>query len=318
MNLLGSRTLETSRLMIHKTEENDLQKLWNILKKEEVSKYYLVTKINNDWEKEKKWQYKKLEKANSSDIFCWTIILKETGEVIGQISVQEKKDAKKEIRDIGWFIDTKFQKKGYAYEVALEVLKYMFLEVEIEKIETCAAIDNPNSWKLMEKLGFKRLKTTHYEKYTFVEEKVKVYEYKCTKNDFLKEYFKLQELYITEDIDKDPYIKHISDDFVLNITGESGSGKSTACEKYRNNPDCIIIDMDELQKKDTKDLFIKELLTYFLKKYHKIPSVIEEFDLLYKETLDYYKNSSKMIIIDSTQFRNLQDLTLLKGDIIVL
>ena len=52
------------------------------------------------------------------------------------------------------------------------------------------------------------------------------------KKDFLKEYFRKQELYITEDIDKDPYIKHLSDDLVLNITGESGSGKTTATEKY--------------------------------------------------------------------------------------
>ena len=38
----------------------------------------------------------------------------------------------------------------------------------------------------MEKLGFQRLTSTHKEKYNFIEEPVEVYEYKCLKEDFLK------------------------------------------------------------------------------------------------------------------------------------
>ena len=56
MNLLGSKKIETKRLILRKTEEEDLKKLWEILKKEEINKYYLTTKINFVWEKEKKWQ----------------------------------------------------------------------------------------------------------------------------------------------------------------------------------------------------------------------------------------------------------------------
>ena len=122
MKLLGSKTLETPRLILHKTEEKDLKPLWEMLKKEEISKYYLVTKINKDWDQEQKWQYKKLERAGNSDAFVWTIELKETKEVIGQISCQEgPKEDHPEIRDLGWFLDTPYQKKGYAFEAALEV-----------------------------------------------------------------------------------------------------------------------------------------------------------------------------------------------------
>ena len=39
---------------------------------------------------------------------------------------------------------------------AIEVLKYMFLEVEIEKIITSSAIINTSSWKLMEKLAYNK------------------------------------------------------------------------------------------------------------------------------------------------------------------
>lgn len=315
MNLLGSKTLETNRLILHKTEEKDLKELWNILLLEEVSKYYLTCKIHDNWENEKKYQYKKLEKSSNPDVFCWTIELKDNNEVIGQITLFEKE---KEVKDIGWFCDINYQNKGYMYEAALEVLKYAFLEVEIDSIKTCAAIKNEASWHLMEKLGFKRLKTTHYEKYTFLKEKEKVYEYILTKKDFLKEYFRKQELFITIDIDKDPYIKHLSDDNILNITGPSGSGKSTACLKYKEDPNCIVIDTDQVFGKQEKDENNQELYNYLLNKYKEIPDLSSNFDMLYLDILDYYKNSDKFIIIDCATFHLIKDVSILRGDIIIL
>ena len=185
MKDLGSKTLETERLILRKTEEKDLKRLWEILWIEDVNKYYLTSKINKDWEEEKKWQYKKLEKASDPDVYCWTITTKDNT-VIGQITVQEMKEKKENYRDIGWFLDPKYQHLGYAYEAANKILNYMFQETGLEGIITSAAIINKPSWNLMEKLGFKRLQTTHKEKYTFIEEPIEVYEYQCLKTDFLK------------------------------------------------------------------------------------------------------------------------------------
>lgn len=186
MKFLGSKTLETKRLILHKTEEKDLKRIWSILLIEDVSKYYLTAKINKNWEDEKKYQYKKLEKASNKDVFCWTIELKDTNEVIGQITVQESNNPDKSIRDMGWFIDPEYQHKGYAKEAAIEVLKYMFNEVQIKKIETGVATVNPNSFKLLEKLGGKRLGTTHFVKYTLLDKEVEIYDYELTKEEFNK------------------------------------------------------------------------------------------------------------------------------------
>ncbi len=184
MNLLGSKTIETERLILRKTEESDLKKLWEILLDRDISKYYLTCKINDNWEDEKKWQYKKLERAANPDMFCWTIIRKDNNEVIGQITVQDGATEDKSIRDIGWFISKINQRKGYAYEAASNVLNYMFNEVKINKIETSVAMINPASWRLMEKLGFIRLNTTHKNKYYFVEEEIDSYEYELTKEEY--------------------------------------------------------------------------------------------------------------------------------------
>ena len=194
----------------------------------------------------------------------------------------------------------------------------MFLEVKMKKIDTYAAIENPNSWKLMEKLGFVRQKDRKKIKYTFQEKEVDCYHYILEKKDFLKEYFRKETLYITEDIDKDPYIKHISEDPILNITGESGSGKTYACEKYKKDENCIVIDTDQVFGKEEKDHNNQEFYKYLINKYQKIPDLIENFDQIYKDILEYAKRKNKYIIIDSAQFRNIKDITLLKGDIIVL
>lgn len=314
MKYIGSKELETERLILHKTEEKDLKELWNILLLDEVSKYYLTTKINTDWEEEKVWQYKKLDKASNNDVFTWTIETKDENAVIGQISIVDTDE--ENIKDIGWFLDPTYQKKGYCMEAAEAVIKYMFLEADIAGIDTCAAIENSSSWHLMEKLGFKRSKEFKEIKYTNQENSTKCYKYTLNKKDFLKECFRRERLYITENIDKDPYIKHLSDDLVLNITGESGSGKSTATKTYTNDPNCIIIDTDKIFGKNRDEE--NELYKMFVNKYKTLPNLYNDFDIIYKDILEYYKYSNKMLIIDSAQFRNLKDMSILKGDIIII
>ena len=90
-----------------------------------------------------------------------------------------------EIRDIGRFIDPNYQGKWCAYEAAYEILKYMFLEVGIKSIKTSAAIDNPSSRKLMEKLWFKRLDGTKFTKYTLLDNEIEAYKHELTKKDFM-------------------------------------------------------------------------------------------------------------------------------------
>ena len=44
--------------------------------------------------------------------------------------------------------------------------------------------------------------------------------------------------------DKEPYIKQITADKVVNLTGESGSGKSFFSNKYINDDKYVVIDTD--------------------------------------------------------------------------
>ena len=61
----------------------------------------------------------------------------------------------------------------------------MFLECDINAIITGAAICNPASWKIMERLGFERQEQTKMVQYTFVDELVEDYSYVMTREKYL-------------------------------------------------------------------------------------------------------------------------------------
>lgn len=207
--------IETERLLIKVPTMKEQYKIWSIIRNEDVNKYYFptpdrifvkndlsknsiddLTKARkifmeqlNDWDRQQPFYEKKIESivnGENSQKFTWSIFTKE-GEPIGQITVQPKEEYlnNPEIRDIGWFIDPSYQGKGYATEAATAILDFMFNEVEIDKILTSAAIINPSSWKLMEKLGFLRtgeMQSTYFDDQGNI---LLCYCYECDKEKFL-------------------------------------------------------------------------------------------------------------------------------------
>ncbi len=118
-------------------------------------------------------------------------------------------------------------------------------------------------------------------------------------------------------VDKKTYFKKISSDKVINITGESGSGKSTYTDKYLNDDNYIIIDTDLVFNNDlVNNKYLNEIRSLFKDKEKDI--LINDFDYFYKTITDYFKESNKTLVIDSAQYRNIKDYSILKGTIIIL
>ena len=200
------KEIETDRLILKIPTMNEQKDLWNILIDEDVNRLYFPTpdrifnknnlskdKVEdliearkifleqlNDWERQMPFYEKKIISINNGEDnnkFTWSIFLK-SGEVIGQMTVQpsEFSDDNPGIRDVGWFISPKYQRKGYASEAAKAILDFMFYEVEIDKIITSAAAVNVGSWKIMEKLGFE---FTYNKPFTYLDEFNNKVESKC-------------------------------------------------------------------------------------------------------------------------------------------
>lgn len=180
MNLIGSKTIETERLMLKSSKMEEQKRLYEILMIPKVNKWYLTSgkKHVNDkeywsWKTQEKFYKSKVDKADNVDVFGWSIFLKKEytdsykEEIIGQVTAQENgKDLS--IRDVGWYINPKYQGKGYATEAAKAMIDYMFKKVEIEKIVSGAVKENIGSCKIFEKLGFNKIGEVNEESpYTF-------------------------------------------------------------------------------------------------------------------------------------------------------
>ena len=125
------------------------------------------------------------------------------------------------------------------------------------------------------------------------------------------------DLLISRFIDKDPYIKTITNDKIINLTGESGSGKSTYTNKFLNNDNYILIDTDLIfNNTKTDNKYIIGLRDLFKDKTKE--DIISHFDNFYIKLINYFKGVDKTIIIDSAQYRNIKDYSLLKGKVIVM
>ena len=122
-------------------------------------------------------------------------------------------------------------------------------------------------------------------------------------------------------IDKEPYIKKITTDNIINLTGQSGSGKTTYAIKNFNSDDYLLIDTDDIfsdnRFKNTEGIN-KELGKYFRSKYKELPNCGDDFDLIYNDILDYCSKYDKTIVIDCAQFHCIKDVNLLKGTLIVI
>ena len=183
MSQIDSKNLYTDRLELRIPSMKEQHRLWEILIDEDINKYYFPTpdrifskyslsKENvedlkkarkifmeqlSDWDRQEPFYEKKIETIQAQDDsqkYTWSIFLKGTDTVIGQITCQPKENEPENIRDVGWYIDPDYQGQGYATEAAVAVLDFMFNEVGITEIRTSAAAINRGSWRIMEKLGF--------------------------------------------------------------------------------------------------------------------------------------------------------------------
>lgn len=195
MKYLGSKTIKTDRLLLKAQSTREQKRLWEILMIPEVNKYFLTVPVKfreklGDWDKQKIFYEEDMKHANDNNVFRWSIFLKSTGECIGRLSCHEEHDEDENInnpniRGVGWIIDPDFQGNSYGTEAAKAMIDFMFLECDIEKIVTEAAIRNPASWKIMERLGFERQKQTKMVQYTFLDELIEDYSYVLTREKYL-------------------------------------------------------------------------------------------------------------------------------------
>ena len=131
--------LETKRLRLREITQTDYKALSQILQDEETM--YAYEGAFSDKEVQE-WLDRQIRRYKKWGFGLWAVILKETGDFIGQcgLTMQPWKD--QEVLEIGYLFQCTHWHKGYATEAAKACKKYAF-EV-LKAPEVCSIIRNTN------------------------------------------------------------------------------------------------------------------------------------------------------------------------------
>ena len=122
-------------------------------------------------------------------------------------------------------------------------------------------------------------------------------------------------------IDKEPFIKELTNNRIINLTGQTGSGKTTYANEHFNSDEYLVVDTDEILSEhrfSNTNGINKKIGDYFRLKYTTLPNCSDNFDLIYKEIIDFCSKYNKTIVIDCAQFHCIKDISILKGTLIVI
>lgn len=153
MNHVGTKTIETERLILRRYEYADsaaMLKYW-IADEKVQSMYSEPTYTTENAVKELLDQY--IGSYKNKDYYRWAIIAKENNECIGQIAYFLV-DTTNHFAEIEYCIGAGFQCNGYATEATKAVIQYGFEQIRLHKVQICHKSINIPSKKVIEKCGF--------------------------------------------------------------------------------------------------------------------------------------------------------------------
>ena len=149
----GTQTLETDRLILRRYRVEDADDMFRNWAQSEAVTRYLT------------WQpYKSVDEARcylqwiidgyADNKYNWMIELKESLEAIGAIDVISIRE---DIAccEIGYCLGERFWGSGYMPEAFKAVIRFLFEEVGMNRIQATHDLNNPKSGRVMEKCGLR-------------------------------------------------------------------------------------------------------------------------------------------------------------------
>lgn len=154
MTHVGTRSIETERLLLRRFTEDDADEVYrNFAGDPEVTKHLRWKHHENLSEAEKavaEW----VKGYSDPAYYNWAIVLKETGKVIGSVGCAWMNERIHMIHTY-YCIGKAWWGGGIVTEAYRAVIRYFFDEVGANRIEAYHAPENPASGKVMEKCGLR-------------------------------------------------------------------------------------------------------------------------------------------------------------------
>ena len=155
MNHQGTKNLETERLILRRFNVEDAEGFFlNVTSDPEVNKF-LTWPLDESVDDTKKLLAGWVERYENPERYCWAIVLKDTEAVIGTIAAPTVKNRIDAV-EVTYCIGSKWWGKGIVPEALQIVMRYMFEEVQANRIEAGFDSNNPNSGRVMEKVRMQK------------------------------------------------------------------------------------------------------------------------------------------------------------------
>lgn len=136
----------TERLIVRRFEANDWADIYEYLSDEEVVKFEPYGVFTENQVKEET-----MKRVNHESFYA--VCLKENKKLIGNLYLDE---VDFNTFELGYVFNRKFQGQGYATESAKAIVDYAFKELGARRIIAMCNPKNEASWKLLERLQFRR------------------------------------------------------------------------------------------------------------------------------------------------------------------
>ena len=151
--------LETERLVVRKYKKGDGQDLFALVERNNNCQF-LWANVEEVASLKTKTEAEIMVRKHEAEWvgrlrFVMGVWLKDENKCVGQIWIEPDKWDVPSF-EIGWFVDGGYEGMGIAAESARRCLEFLFDNLKAHRVSAIMRDTSPRSWKLAERLGFRR------------------------------------------------------------------------------------------------------------------------------------------------------------------
>ena len=170
--------IETERLLLREYTPDDFDALYEIMSDPETMAHYPAP---YDEARTRRWIEWNLENYAKYGFGLWAVVLKETGEFIGDCGLTLQNIDGEMLPEIGYHIHKKYWRRGFAKEAARAVRDWVFTNTEYDVVYSYMKYTNEGSWRTAMANGMKKVKEYPDPKNTIS------YAFAITRNEWKKQ-----------------------------------------------------------------------------------------------------------------------------------
>ena len=148
-------TIETQRLVLRNYTMDDFDALFEIMSDAETMQHYPAP---FDEERTRGWIQWNLDNYEKYGWGLWAVVLKETGEFIGDCGITLQNIDGEMLPEIGYHINKKYWRRGFAKEAARAVRDWVFKNTKYDAIYSYMKYTNVGSYSTALANGMKKVK----------------------------------------------------------------------------------------------------------------------------------------------------------------